>query len=415
MNSYLISKYSQSTHYHYKKGINDILEGKRCQLLIKLKDLQCYDTPQEHLTKYYHINQLRDKLHMLGEYYKYHNDIPRLFMIPAIIPLNYFHDRKRRLAFFRIARLIAQENHNNPDKPQKGIVGDSPIPLTSEQITPQDPSSSDEILSKNDKILQGISFLIQEPDSIEKIKQQIQSMIKLKKQPNTSSTKINSIGSNTTTSKSNKQSILKQTKIPQQQPQKSKSPPLKIQSASIQLIDVASPRNQKQSKQASPKNIQQFTKSKPKSPSVNMASPVQQFMKLSAKMKQSFNKQQCSSARNNTNIPNSANQRKSSVTHILNILKSPNKNSSQQIQHISSTPRDQESKRSFNNKKVHQLELQVMSDLQSLLQKKTCLTHRSSMTNKNCLKKKLNTRELNQFKCVRLPLSNRDVNNQQKE
>ena len=46
-----------------------------------------------------------------------------MFMLPAIVTLNWFHDRKRRLEYFRIARMIEDENKNNPDKPPKGIVG----------------------------------------------------------------------------------------------------------------------------------------------------------------------------------------------------------------------------------------------------------------------------------------------------
>lgn len=38
-------------------------------------------------------------------------------MIPAIISLNYYHDRKRRLEYYRIAKLIQTENLKNPDKP----------------------------------------------------------------------------------------------------------------------------------------------------------------------------------------------------------------------------------------------------------------------------------------------------------
>ncbi len=49
-------------------------------------------------------------------------------MLPAIISLNWYHDRKRRVEYFRIAKLIEEENKNNPDKPPKGIVGDSPPP-----------------------------------------------------------------------------------------------------------------------------------------------------------------------------------------------------------------------------------------------------------------------------------------------
>ena len=83
---------------------------------------------------------------MLGEYYKYHNDIPRMFMLPAIIPLNWFHDRKRRLEYFRIAKMIDEENNKNPDKPPKGIVGDKPEDAReSENVSaPQSDSSEEE-------------------------------------------------------------------------------------------------------------------------------------------------------------------------------------------------------------------------------------------------------------------------------
>ncbi len=71
-------------------------------------------------------SEIDEKLLMLGEYYKYHNDIPRMFMLPAIVPLNWFHDRKRRLEYFRISKMIDEENNKNPDKPPKGIIGDKP-------------------------------------------------------------------------------------------------------------------------------------------------------------------------------------------------------------------------------------------------------------------------------------------------
>lgn len=37
-----------------------------------------------------------------------------------------YHDKKRRIEYFRIAREIEDENKRNPDKPPKGIVGDKP-------------------------------------------------------------------------------------------------------------------------------------------------------------------------------------------------------------------------------------------------------------------------------------------------
>ena len=55
-----------------------------------------------------------------------------MFMLPAVASLNYYHDKKRRIEYYRIARMIDEENRNNPDKPPKGIVGDSPIIVESE-------------------------------------------------------------------------------------------------------------------------------------------------------------------------------------------------------------------------------------------------------------------------------------------
>lgn len=136
----LFLKYSQSQNYHYTKGINEILGNCRTTNNILFKDLLFYDTKEEMLNKIYNTNS--EKLKMLGEYYKvfvnnrkyfkFHNDIPRMFMLPAIISLNYYHDKRRRLEYFRIAKMIEDENRNNPDKPPKGIVGDSPACLESE-------------------------------------------------------------------------------------------------------------------------------------------------------------------------------------------------------------------------------------------------------------------------------------------
>lgn len=37
-----------------------------------------------------------------------------------------FHDKKRRIEYFRIVKEIEDENKKNPDKPPKEIVGDKP-------------------------------------------------------------------------------------------------------------------------------------------------------------------------------------------------------------------------------------------------------------------------------------------------
>lgn len=45
--------------------------------------------------------------------------------------LNKYYDKKRKYEYYRIAKLIEDENKKNPLKPPKGIVGDKPSPLNS--------------------------------------------------------------------------------------------------------------------------------------------------------------------------------------------------------------------------------------------------------------------------------------------
>ncbi len=48
---------------------------------------------------------------MLCEYYKFHKDIPRLFMLPSITTLNKYHDKKRRIEYVRITKLLNEGNN----------------------------------------------------------------------------------------------------------------------------------------------------------------------------------------------------------------------------------------------------------------------------------------------------------------
>ena len=58
-------------------------------------------------------------MNLLVEYYKYHKDISRLYMLPTTLTLNHFHDNKRRLEYIRITKMIKQkeEIQNNNGKP----------------------------------------------------------------------------------------------------------------------------------------------------------------------------------------------------------------------------------------------------------------------------------------------------------
>ncbi|CAD8111802.1 unnamed protein product [Paramecium sonneborni] len=370
----LFLKYSQSQNYHYTKGISEILYNYRTPNNILYKDVLLYDTPEELLCKAYHQTILFEKLQMLGEYYKFHNDIPRLFMVPAIIPLNYYHDKKRRLEYFRIAKLIANENKNNPDKPPKGIVGDSPLPQSSQQMTAQEASSSDEPISKCEKILDGISFIETKPQFVN-FKQQLQQY-----------------------------QLLQQT-IPNFKYEKYK-PQIKHQA-----IQPQKPNNSQQRK-SSITNILNMLKNKvPKT----VIKKKNQSMK-SDQLHITPRDIEIKSPTNRTLLPNQQ--------RIATLLKSPKcvtPRAPQQSPHLP--------------KKVQQLEIKVMTDLQTLLAKKhtrdskqfstvhfdnmslfqdpRSLTQRFESTNHSkgqFAKKKLNIKELNQFRRAKIqePLSNRD-------
>jgi predicted CopG family antitoxin len=66
---------------------------------------------------------------MLGEYYKFHKDTPRMFMVPFSDIINRYLDQMRKVDYYKIAKIIAQENRANPNRPPKGIIGEIPSPL----------------------------------------------------------------------------------------------------------------------------------------------------------------------------------------------------------------------------------------------------------------------------------------------
>ena len=61
------------------------------------------DEKEEYLKRIYIKKEYKEKIKVLTEYYKFHKDIPRLFMIPTTIFLNNFHDKKRKIEYYKIA------------------------------------------------------------------------------------------------------------------------------------------------------------------------------------------------------------------------------------------------------------------------------------------------------------------------
>ena len=66
---------------------------------------------------------------MLTEYYKFHKDISRMFMLPTTNILNKYHDKKRRLEYIRVTKMLRDENETknpSPKPKEKNRVEEKP-------------------------------------------------------------------------------------------------------------------------------------------------------------------------------------------------------------------------------------------------------------------------------------------------
>ena len=78
-------RHSTSQNYYYKREINALLDDERTAGTIKFYDIHAWLNMEneDFLKMYYAVPDGRKKKRKLLEYYKYHNDIPRLFMLPT--------------------------------------------------------------------------------------------------------------------------------------------------------------------------------------------------------------------------------------------------------------------------------------------------------------------------------------------
>jgi hypothetical protein len=58
------------------------------------------------MKRIYTLPEYGGKIKMLSEYYKYHHDVPRLFMLPTSLTVSKYHDRKRRVEYVRITKML---------------------------------------------------------------------------------------------------------------------------------------------------------------------------------------------------------------------------------------------------------------------------------------------------------------------
>ncbi|CAD8116942.1 unnamed protein product [Paramecium sonneborni] len=173
INQRLFEKYCQSQNYYYTRDINEILSDATTKGVIRYKDCNCYDEEDEYLKRIYKKSEYPSKIQLLAEYYKFHSDIARIFQEPVASMLNKYYDKKRKYEYYRIAKLIEDENKKNPHKPPKGIVGDKPSPLNSQESNENNQQEQNESNLDNIQILKELSWL-------NKLQQQIDKPIRIK-------------------------------------------------------------------------------------------------------------------------------------------------------------------------------------------------------------------------------------------
>lgn len=114
-NSFMYHKYSSSQNYHYTKQINNIIANNRSPNTIRFTDDIQYSTEENLLKRLYQIDEYPGKIEMLSEYYKYHEDVPRVFMMPVAQVVHNFYDKKRRINYIKITKMLREENPDMTD------------------------------------------------------------------------------------------------------------------------------------------------------------------------------------------------------------------------------------------------------------------------------------------------------------
>ncbi|CAD8206495.1 unnamed protein product [Paramecium pentaurelia] len=104
LNRALYTKYSQS-QWNGKK-YEDLFSTKPVSWVIQFKDRLTFEDYDEFLKRFYPKSDQQSKFDQLLEYYKYHKDIPRMFL-PRVSDLAiYFYEKKKQIEYRKIKFML---------------------------------------------------------------------------------------------------------------------------------------------------------------------------------------------------------------------------------------------------------------------------------------------------------------------
>ena len=103
-------KYSLWEKVYYSRSIDLILESSKSPESINLKYTLESDDRKEYLRRFYKKKETKQKLPQLFEYFKYHYEIPRIFILRIVDIVDGFYDRKRHQIYHQVKQLIGKDN-----------------------------------------------------------------------------------------------------------------------------------------------------------------------------------------------------------------------------------------------------------------------------------------------------------------
>ena len=118
LQTYLARKYAASSKLYYLKVMDSLLKGTRDSASIRLKYDLDVSTSSKTLKRYYKVHESVARIEQMSEYFKYHYEIPRLFLPKVVDVIDSFHDRKRNKIYQDVKRMIGKENIVGDDSEQ---------------------------------------------------------------------------------------------------------------------------------------------------------------------------------------------------------------------------------------------------------------------------------------------------------
>lgn len=88
INTALYEKHSNGQDLYYTRDINDVLEDRLCEPTVRFLEMIFLADDEEFLKREYLFEEYNRKITALGDYYKFHRDVPRIHAMPIERTMN---------------------------------------------------------------------------------------------------------------------------------------------------------------------------------------------------------------------------------------------------------------------------------------------------------------------------------------